>query len=391
MQYDFDKVIDRKNTACEKWDGLKSRFGREDILPYWVADMEFPAPPPVIKALTDRARHGIFGYNARPDSYYQSIINWMESRHSWEIKKNWITFSPGVVPALSLFIRGYTNPGDRVIIQPPVYYPFFNVVRDNGCRLARNPLIIRDYEYRINFKQLEKLAADPRSKILLFCSPHNPVGRVWTREEIKKVGDICLKNRVVIVSDEIHQDIVYDGFRHSPLAAISEDFARNTITCTAPSKTFNLAGLKASNIIISNPELRQIYSQMLSTFHLGSINSFSIVALETAYNQGRQWLDQLIQYLEGNLQFLLEYIESELPGISAFPPEGTYLVWLDFRKLGLSRQELDNLIVEEAGIALDHGHWFGREGLGFERINIACPRSQLKKGLQQLKQAVEQL
>ncbi len=393
MKYNFNEVIDRTNYHSEKWDDIERKFGvdAKDILPMWIADMEFKTPKPVIEAIKKAAEHGIFGYSSRSSSYYQEIINWMKKKYNWNIKKDYIAYSPGVVPALSFIIRGFTHPGDKVIIQPPVYYPFSWVIENNGCRIINNPLILEKGKYFMDFEDLEKKVDDPRVKILILCSPHNPVGRVWQKEELKKLGEICLKNDVLVISDEIHADILFEGNKHTVFSSISSEFAQNSITCNAPSKTFNLAGLQTSVIIIPNKKHYQNYNNILNGLHLGDNNFFGLVALEAAYKYGEEWLSQMLFYLNENLRFLKKYLEEKIPKIKLIQPEGTYLIWLDCRQLRLKDKDLNEFMIKKAKVALDAGFWFGKEGEGFVRMNIACPRLFLKEGIERIEKAVNNI
>jgi len=393
MKYNFDEIIDRTNYHSVKWDELKIKFGDipEDVLPMWIADMEFRSPQPVIEAIKKANEHGIYGYTSRPDSYYQAIIDWMEKRHNWKIKKDWLAFSPGVVPALSFIIRAFCQPGDKVVVQPPVYYPFFRVIENNGCHVVNNPLKLSNKKYFIDWEDLERKVDDTRVKLLILCSPHNPVGRVWQKEELIILGEICLKHNIIVVSDEIHADILFKGYKHTPFASISPAFAHHSITCTAPSKTFNLAGLQTSSIIIPNKKYYKIYENILDSLALNENNVFGLVALETAYRDGEEWLEQLLSYLNENLKFLMKYFKERIPKIKVIKPEGTYLIWLDCRQLELSAKDLNNLMIKKARVALDDGCWFGAEGKGFMRINIACPRSFLEEGLKRIEKAVNTL
>jgi cystathionine beta-lyase len=393
MKYNFDEIIDRTNYHSVKWDELKIKFGDipEDVLPMWIADMEFRSPQPVIEAIKKANEHGIYGYISRPLSYYQAIIDWMEKRHNWKIKKDWITYSPGVVPALSLIIRAFCQPGDKVIVQPPVYYPFFRVIENNGCHIVNNPLKLSNKKYFIDWEDLERKVDDPRVKLLILCSPHNPVGRVWQKEELIILGEICLKHNILVISDEIHADILFKGYRHTPFASISPAFAHNSITCTAPSKTFNLAGLQTSIIIIPNKKYYKIYNNILDSLALDENNVFGLVALEAAYRDGEEWLEQLLSYLNENLEFLMKYFKERIPKIKVIKPEATYLVWLDCRQLGFNAKDLNNFMIKKARVALDDGYWFGTVGEGFMRINIACPRSFLEEGLKRIERAVSSI
>ncbi|ADL13770.1 aminotransferase class I and II [Acetohalobium arabaticum DSM 5501] len=384
--FNFDEVIDRKNTNSLKWNIIDDK----DMLPMWVADMEFKSPKAVRKALKERVEHGIFGYSEISDSYYQAIIQWMKKRHQWDIKKEWICTSPGVVPALNMLVRCLTNSGDKVIIQPPVYYPFFDAIKNNGCHIVDNPLQFDGTRYTMDLDDLEK-KIDSRVKLMMLCSPHNPVGRVWTPEELKRLGELCIKNNVIVIADEIHSDLIFEEYEHTVFASISEEFKQNCIVCNAPSKTFNLAGIQASNIIIPNKRIRTLYQHSLEQTRIGRLNAFAVTALEAAYNYGEEWLEELLVYLEDNFDFLCNYITEEIPQINVIQPEGTYLVWLDFRSLGLEDEVLNDLIQKEGKLVLNPGHIFGTGGSGFQRINIACPRSMLKEGLTRLKKVVNHL
>ncbi len=403
MQYDFDREINRRGTHSLKWgfmqdeeDPLRAKpteafFGENRVLPLWVADMDFPSPRPVVEALIERAKHGIYGYTVRTNSYSEAVVNWMRKRHGWEIAPEWICTTPGVVPALNLLVRTFAAPGERVLIQRPVYYPFFSAIENNGAETVVSPLVYEDGRYRMDFDDLEEKASDPRVKLAILCSPHNPIGRVWTADELTRFGEICLKNGVLVVSDEIHGDLVYRGNKFVPLASLDEALAQNAITCTAPSKTFNLAGLHTSNIIISNPELRSRFEKTLQSTGLFGMNAFGAVAVEAAYNHGEEWLAQALDYLDGNLAYLEDYVSRRIPQITVIRPEGTYLVWMDCRRLGLDKDGLKRLMLKEARVYLDEGFLFGPEGEGFERINIACPRSILVEALERIGNAVARM
>ncbi|MBO8166371.1 MAG: cystathionine beta-lyase [Thermotogae bacterium] len=391
MKYDFDEIINRRGTSSYKWDKLKELFGRDELLPMWVADMDFKSPPAVIEALTERAKHGVFGYTARSDEFYQSFMDWVMEKHGWRIKKRWVVDSPGVVPAIAIAIQAFTNPGDKILVQTPVYYPFFDVIKNNNRKLVTNELLYVNGHYEMDFNALES-EIDGKTKMLILCNPHNPVGRVWSKTELKKLGEICLRKGIIVVSDEIHSDIVYSESKHTPFASISNDLAEISITCMAPSKTFNIAGLETSLTIIPNNELRKsfegrLYDQL--SLKLGNI--FGIYATEAAYRHGKEWLDELLDYLEDNRNFAIEYINDNIPGVKPVRPEGTYLMWLDFRELGLSDKELQRLMIHKAGIALTHGPVFGKGGEGFQRLNFACPRTLLKRGLKMIERAVKEL
>ncbi|KIL35992.1 cystathionine beta-lyase [Cohnella kolymensis] len=386
MKYDFDKVIDRTNTASYKWDQSEKMFGRAGVLPLWVADMDFQAPKEVVEAITRRAEHGLYGYSFRTQTYYDAIIGWLSRRHGWNIEQDWITSSPGVVPAMSVIVQAFTEPGDSIILQSPVYYPFYDVIQLNGRKVVDNALVLKDGQYTMDFDLLERQAQEG-AKMLLLCSPHNPGGRVWSREELQRVGDICVKYNILVVADEIHHDLVFPGHKHIPFASISESFAQQSITCMAPSKTFNLAGLAAAVVIIPNSEHRTKYNQLLKTLSLHMESYFGLTAIESAYTYGDEWLDQLIPYLEGNLETLIQFVGEHLPQVNVIKPEGTYLVWLDCRGISDDPQTLKKLMWEKAGVAFNEGSMFGKQGAGFLRVNIACPRSLLLKALQQFAEA----
>lgn len=383
MKYDFDKLTTRYNTNCIKWD-----LGNKDVIPMWVADMDFEVAKPISDAIKKRAEHCIYGYTFADEKYYNSIINWVAKRKNWNIDKGWIMFSPGVVSAFNMAIKALTQPGDKVLIQTPVYYPFYSAVENNGCHIIKSSLKNENGRYTMNYDDLEEKMKDERVKILMLCNPHNPVGRVWTRDELKKLGDICLKHGVTVISDEIHSDLIYKGYKHTCFASISSEFEQNSITCMAPSKTFNIAGLQTSSIIIPNKNLRKLFSNVLTANGMMEPNVFGITASAAAYEQGEEWLEQLLNYLNSNLQFLKEYIKERIPQIEVTEPEGTYLVWIDCRKLGMDAKKLHKFMLEKAKVWFDDGDMFGTEGEGFERVNIACPHSILKEALDRIYYAV---
>ncbi|KQL44807.1 cystathionine beta-lyase [Brevibacillus choshinensis] len=387
MKYDFDQVINRVNTACEKWDDLQNRFGVSDAIPMWVADMDFKSPPPVMEALRQRVEHGIYGYTYRPDSYSEAIVDWVKRRHHWSIDRKWIAHSPGVLAALSAIIHSFSQHGDKVIIQTPVYHPFSRTIKSLGREVVNNPLQLESGRYTMDFADLEA-KIDSTVKILVLCNPHNPVGRVWTQDELTMLGQICIKNNILVVSDEIHCDVVYKGHKHIPFASISEEFADHSITCIAPSKTFNVAGLQTSCIIIPNEKWRDIFNQSINSLNIGSPNTFGIIAGEAAYRYGEEWLEQVIDYLQGNLDFLVRYFRENIPQIKVIQPESTYLVWLDCRELGVATEQIDKFMLNKARVAMNEGYIFGEDGIGFMRMNIACPRSILARSLHQIEEAV---
>ncbi|TLS35188.1 MalY/PatB family protein [Pseudalkalibacillus caeni] len=384
----FGQEIDRFNTHSVKWDHTEAIFEKEGLLPMWVADMDFKAPEPVINALKKRVEHGIFGYSMPTQETKESIQNWLRKRHDWNIDTDWIVFTPGVVPALSAAINTYTSPEDGVLIQSPVYYPFGDMIKKNNRQLVDSPLVFNGISYEMDFDDLNEKLSDPGLKMMLLCNPHNPVGRVWTKKELERLANLCLTHDVLLISDDIHFDLIYKGVTHTVISTLSKEVEQKAITCIAPSKTFNLAGMQLSTIIIPDEEKREKFNEYLGKIGFFAPNPFGLVAVEAAYNEGEEWLDNLMDYLQGNLDFLKSFIEEKLPDIKVIEPEGTYLVWLDFRKLGFSHKELETFMQDEAKLALDEGYIFGKEGEGFERINIACPRSLLKEGLERLETAL---
>jgi cystathionine beta-lyase len=390
MKYNFDKPIDRHNTASYKWDGAHLFFGEsaKDALPMWVADMDFGVPQEVIDALKKTAEHGILGYSIIPDSYYDAVIRWMNRRYAWRIKREWIYHSPGIVPGLNCIVQAFTDKGDSVAIQSPVYYPFTNCIVNNDRQVVRNCLKLRGGRYTMDYDDLEEKLATNNIKILILCNPHNPVGRVWTKEELIKLGQICFKHNVVVISDEVHADLTFNGFVTTAFAGISDDFAQNTIVCTAASKTFNLAGLQTSNIIIPNERLGRIFSDYMKNLHLLRPNIFGQVATEVAYNCGEEWLQQVKDYLQNNLDIMISFITNNIEEIKVIKPEGTYLVWLDCRGLGMGEKELQMFMLDKAKVALDDGYLFGPGGEKFTRMNIACTRATLEEALRRISQAV---
>ncbi len=388
MRYDFNEPINRENTNSVKFDYAREYFGTSDLIPMWVADMDFRTPDFIMDAIRERTDHEILGYSVRPDSFYQAIINWYARQQNWPIQKDWILFSPGVVAALSMAVKAFTDEGDKVIVQPPVYHPFFSVIRENKRVLVYNTLIEDQGNYRMDLDDLKK-KIDPSVKLLLLSHPHNPVGRVWSPEELKEIAELCLENNILILSDEIHSDLVFHPHIHTPLSTLGDSIADNTITCVAASKTFNLAGLSSSAVIISNEELRARFNHEIQTGHLHMGNIFGTIAMEAAYSKGADWLEQLLSYLQGNADLLVEFTESNLPGITVRSPEATYLAWIDMKNLGMKSKELRRFMINEAKIGCNDGSGFGPGGTGYQRMNFACPRSTLEKALDQLKQAVD--
>ncbi|MGK7393847.1 MAG: MalY/PatB family protein [Candidatus Cyclobacteriaceae bacterium M3_2C_046] len=390
MQYNFNQIIDRTGTASVKYDYRRAFFGTEDVLPLWVADMDFAAPDFIAKAIQERAQHEVYGYTINTEKYFNAIIEWTTRRYNWPIQASWISHSPGVVPALGLALLTFTKPGDRVILQSPVYPPFFNSIEDNGRVIVNNQLVNYQGHYEIDFDLLQK-QMDDRVKVLLLCNPHNPVGRVWTVAELEKIAELCLKNRVLIISDDIHADLVYAPAKYTPIASLSNEVAQQTLTCIAPSKTFNIAGLSTAVTISPNRQLITDFKNKLADLHLNFGNVFGLTALEAAYSQGDEWLEQALAYMQDNISFVDEYLKTHIPSIKMKRPEGTFLLWLDCRDLGLESKELFRFMVKQAKLGFNDGPMFGSGGEGFQRMNIATPRTVLKKAMEQLRQAVDEL
>jgi cystathionine beta-lyase len=392
MKYNFDTPIDRHNTTSFKWNGAHLFLGEKakEALPMWVADMDFRVPHEVIDALRKTADHGIFGYSITPDSYYDSIISWMGIRYKWSVKREWIYHSPGIVPGLNCIVNAFTNPGDAIIIQPPVYYPFTNCIVNNDRCVVNNCLRLDNNLYTIDYDDFEKKIFLHNAKMLILCNPHNPVGRVWTIEELTTLGRICLKYNIIVVSDEIHSDLTYGGYSTTAFANISDDFAQNSIICTSASKTFNLAGLQTANIIIPNSKLGNIFNNYMTRLNLLRPNIFGQIATQAAYNFGDEWLRQLKNYLQDNLDFLIHFINENIKGINIIKPEGTYLAWLDCRALGMGGEELKMFMLDRAKVAFDDGYLFGLGGEGFTRMNIACTRQTLHEALRRIEKALKE-
>ena len=385
MKYNFDEIIPRRGTNSYKWDSA----GDADVLPMWVADMDFRTAPPVVEALRKRVEHGIFGYVRVPDAYYAAVTNWFARRHDWQIEKEWIIYTTGVVPALSAVIKALTAPGDKVMVQTPVYNCFFSSIRNNGCGMIANPLIYRNGTYQIDFADLEQKAADPSVKVLLLCNPHNPAGRVWTKQELTRIGDICIRNNVWVVADEIHCELVFPGHTYIPFASISQEFLMHSVTCTSPSKAFNLAGLQIANIISADTDIRTKIDKAININEVCDVNPFGVEALMAAYNDGEEWLEELKQYLFANYNYLRVYFEEYLPEVPVATLEGTYLVWADCSVLNQSSDETVKTLLEKEKLWVNEGSLYGEAGEGFIRINIACPRQQLIEGLNRLRRALK--
>lgn len=388
MNFNFDQIIDRKGSSCIKYDGMEKFLGADDALPMWVADMDFLTPNYITDAIITRAEHGVFGYPMREESYFISLMGWLKRRHQWEVMRDWITFCPGVVPAVNMAVLAYTQPGDKIITQPPVYFPFFTAVTDHKRELVYNQLILKGGRLCMDFDNLEKLASEG-AKMLILSNPHNPGGSVWTRDELTQMAEICLKYNVLIISDEIHCDLIYKPFKHTPVASLSHEISMQTITTVAPSKTFNLSGLSTSSVIIENDSLRRKFTATLDHLHIGGGNIFGNIASEEAYQHGDQYVDELMEYLMQNIETLEEYVATNLPKIKVIRPESTFLVWLDCREMGMNDNDLNNFFLLKAKIGLNPGIMFGPGGEGFMRMNIGCPKATLLQGLGQIKEAFE--
>lgn len=388
MRYNFDEIIDRSTSHCVKIEKLKTVFGRDDLMPLWVADMDFLSPPEITEALMERVKHGIFGYTVPNDGYYDSIINWLKNRHDYPVEKDEINFVPGVVKGFAFAIDVFTKENDKIIIQPPVYHPFRIVSEALNRKVINNPLKLEDGKHKIDFDGLRQIIAENECKMLIFCSPHNPGGRVWDKDELKELAEICYDNNILVVSDEIHADLALPGFKHHPFATVSEKARENSITLMAPSKTFNIAGVVSSFAVIHNQELRNRYLDFLSPRELDQGTLFAFTATEAAYTQGGEWLDQLLSYVQKNIDFVDDFLKKNIPQIKAIQPEASFLIWLDCRELGLSQRELVNLFVNKAKLALNDGSIFGKEGEGFMRLNVGTPRSNIEKALENLKKAI---
>ncbi|NMB14689.1 MAG: pyridoxal phosphate-dependent aminotransferase [Gallicola sp.] len=386
MKYNFDEIIDRKGTNCLKYDFASERGKPEGVLPLWIADMDFKAPDIVLERLSEIVNHGIFGYSDSKEDYFLVLKNWFEKKFGWKVKEEWLVKTPGIVFAIAAAIHAFTKEGDAVLIQQPVYYPFSETILDNKRKLVNSPLKRTGDRYEIDFEDFEEKIIQEQVKLFIFCSPHNPVGRVWEKDELKRIGEICLKHGVIVVSDEIHSDFVYPGHQHTVFASLSKEISDITITCTAPSKTFNIAGLQISNIFIENPVLREKVKKAIAQTGYSQVNQIGLAACQAAYEGGEEWLEELKEYLAGNIEYTRAFLKEHLPKITLIEPEGTYLLWLDFKAYNLTEEEREELIVKKAGLWLDSGSMFGPDGEGYERINIACPRKTLEKALWQLKE-----
>jgi cystathionine beta-lyase len=390
MKWNFDEAPGREGTDCVKYDLRKETFGTEKIIPMWVADMDFKTPDFIVDALRSRLEHEIYGYSFKPDIYFNSIINWLQTRHGWHIKKEWICFSPGIVPALNFCTLAFTQPGDSIIVQPPVYFPFFTAVEPHGRTLVYNQLVEKNGEWNIDFDGL-KNCINKKTRMLIFSNPHNPLGKVWKKDELIELAEICNSNNILILSDEIHSDLVLPGNKHYPVARLGKKFADNTVTCIAPSKTFNLAGMSTSSVIISNPDHRAAFNKIVGGLHVGSGNIFGTVASSAAYSTGHQWVEELLQYLQYNVDYVIDYFHKKIPLIKPLVPEATFMIWLDCRSLQMSGKELNDFFITRAGVGMNEGSVFGPGGEGYMRMNIGCPKSVVNKAMGNIEKAINSL
>ncbi len=378
MHYDFDKVISRRNSDSFKWDTIPN----DEILPMWIADMDFQTAPAIINALHGRIDHGIYGYTHVPDSYYEAVTNWFSRRHNWNIQRDWILYMSSVVPALAVAIKSLAKPGDNMLIQGPVYNHFYSVISNCHCKELSSSLVYANNTYTIDYEDLERKAADPKTTLMILCNPHNPAGRVWKREELQRIGEICIRNGVTIVSDEIHCELVMPGHEYIPFASISEEFAQHSVTCMSPSKAFNIAGLQIANIVCANVDIRKKLQHAIEENEFSNINCFGIVAAQAAYNEGEEWLEALLKYLHSNYQYMVDFCRENLPEFPITIMEGTYLAWMNISVLGKTSAELEVDLKEKGNLWINAGTMYGPEGEGFMRWNIACPRETLADGLQ---------
>ena len=387
MNYNFDEIIKRNNTDSVKYDLRKVLFGKEDIIPMWVADMDFKTPDFIIDAIRKRFEHPVLGYTLKPTGFDDAIVDWIKRYHDWDIRKGWIVPGPAVIPSMAIMVHAFTDPGDEIIVQQPVYYPFFKSITGNGRKLINNPLVPYHDRYKMDLDDLKRKITG-RTKMIFFCSPHNPVGRVWEKNELLEITNLCLEKNILIISDEIHADLLLYGNRHIPTASISDEVAHRTITCMSSSKTFNTAGLNTAYTIIPDLKLRTTYKDKLNDFQLNLGNIAGYIAMESGYRHGDEWLREMLNYVEGNVDYLEQYIRKHLPSVKMFKPEGTYLVWLAFHQTSIDPEKLKDFLVNKAGLGLSDGALFGKEGIGFQRMNVACPRSLLQKGLENLVRAL---
>jgi cystathionine beta-lyase len=385
--WNFDEPAGREGTDCIKYDRREETFGVKDVIPMWVADMDFNTPDFIVESLQKRLEHPIYGYSFRSTEYFQSMIRWIKSRHNWSVEKEWISFCPGIVPALNFCTLAFTQTGDNIIVQPPVYFPFFSAAESHGRNLIYNRLTESEGTWSMDFDSLAR-GIDSKTKMIIISNPHNPVGRVWTPEELNRLADICLKHNIVIISDEIHCDLILPGFTHTPMASLSEEIAENTVTLIAPSKTFNIAGLSTSSVIIQNPVLRKSFNRIVENLHIGNGNIFGNMASIAAYSHGHEWLDSLLDYIDNNVEFVKNYCSKMIPEIIPVQPEATYMIWLDCRKLGMSGKDLQNFFVTKAGVGMNEGSTFGPGGEGFMRMNLGATHQTVMRAMEQIEKAI---
>lgn len=389
MKYNFDEIVNRKGSNCTKWDGNEKYNKPKDIIPLWVADMDFKAPQPIIDALNKRVSHGVYGYELPNEKYYESVCNWMERRHDWSIETKMIVPIPGVVTALKIAINEFSEVGDAIIIQKPVYHPFDASIEQNDRIKIENSVVFNGTTYDIDFEDFEEKIVKHKVKMFIMCNPYNPIGKVWTREELQKIGDICKKHQVIVISDEIHHDFVYGDHKHIPFTEVDPTFKDFTVICTAPSKSFNLAGLQVSNIIIEDDYLRDRFQKCSIRLGFHEPTVFGLTACMAAYNECEDWFDQMLEYVKGNFDFVDNFLKTKLPQIKLIEPQGLYLAWIDFRALGMDNQALEKFMIEKAGLWVNDGYIFGQDGSGFERFNLATSRLILEKALTNLEEAIK--
>lgn len=389
MKYNFDEVIDRQGNRAAKYDERKKKFGRDDVIPLWIADMDFKTAQPIIDACVKKAEEGIWGYTSRPETYFEAVKNWEKRRNDWDVDTSLMSWSLGVIPAVSAIVQTFSEEGDKILIQTPVYSEFYDITEACDRVVVENQLVEKDGKWAIDFDAFEKEVKEV--KIFLLCNPHNPLGIVWNPEDLRIMAEICIENNVLLVSDEIHSDLIFHGKKHTPTAKLSEEIRSKIITCVSATKTFNLAGLQASTTIFPDLEMKEKFDKYWMKMDIHRNNAFSSVAMEAAYNEGEEWLDQLLEYLSGNFDFIKDYCEANIPKIKPTVPDATYLVWLDCRELGMTNEELRTFMIEKAGLGMNEGNSFGRSLTGYMRLNAACPRSVLKQAMKQLKEAVDQL
>lgn len=389
MKYNFDEVIDRSNNRSSKYDERTKKFGTDDVIPLWVADMDFKTAQPIIDACVEKAKEGIWGYTSRPETYFKAVQGWEIRRNNWKPDTELMSWSLGVVPAMCGIIRLFSEPGDKVLIQTPVYSEFYDITEASGREVVENKLVEKDGKWHVDFDDFANKVKD--CKIFLLCNPHNPLGIVWDREDLRKMAELCIENGTLIVSDEIHSDLIFHGKHHTPTVTLSPEIAEHVITCVSATKTFNLAGLQASTTIFPNAETKKKFDDFWGGMDIHRNNAFSSVAMEAAYNHGEDWLEQLLVYLQGNFDYVCDYCQKYIPQIQPNNPDATYLMWLDCRALGMSNEELRDFFIYKAKLGLNEGYTFGRSLSGYMRLNAACPRSTLEKAMKQLKEAVDAL